>query len=146
MQAPKITANQEINPQILLVDEDKTMRDTFHTHLQITGYRVLTAGDGCEATVLARNYCPDLVITEIFMPRKDGLELIQDLRHIYPFIKIIALSKTTKHLYLKLAQLLGADLALKKPLSSAALLRIVEQQMDRKTQADEPPELDGLFL
>ena len=65
------------------------------------------------------------------MPGMDGLELIQHWRRTYPTTMIIALFKTSGIHYLKMAQLLGADVALQKPIPPATLLEIVEQQISR---------------
>ena len=123
-------SNQEVRPTILLVDEDRIMRNLLQIDLQEAGYRVLTAGDGCEAVSLVPQ-CPDLLITGLVMPGMDGLELIRHWRRTYPATKIIALFKTSGIHYLKVAQWLGADAALQKPIPPATLLEIVEQQISR---------------
>jgi DNA-binding NarL/FixJ family response regulator len=78
---------------------------------------------------------PDLVITDIFMPQKDGIETIRDLRATRPEIKILALSGDLGFEGRSIrdaVQLLGADRVLGKPFSNDELVRIVEQMLAAK--------------
>jgi DNA-binding NarL/FixJ family response regulator len=78
---------------------------------------------------------PDLVITDIFMPQKDGIETIRELRAARPGIKILALSGDTGFdgpSMLDAAQLLGADQVLGKPFRNDGLVRVVEQVLAAK--------------
>jgi CheY-like chemotaxis protein len=132
-------SNLEAQPTVLLVDDDDNTRISLQSDLQRESYQVITASNGSEAISMTRHRCPDLVITDIFLPQTDGLELIQYFRRTCPVTKIIVLSKTSgshylemAQLYLKMARLLGAAVALPKPLSSPTLLEIVKQQIRKE--------------
>jgi CheY-like chemotaxis protein len=79
---------------------------------------------------------PDLVITDIFMPQKDGIETIRELRRTNPEIKIIALSGDVRFDgpgILNAAHLLGADQVIEKPFRNDELVRIAEQVLANKS-------------
>ena len=86
-----------------------------------------------EGVDLYEQHKPDLVISDIFMPRKEGLETISELRHKYPEVKIIAISGggLPNHVdFLPTAELLGAIHTLSKPFGSAELLATVEELLN----------------
>ena len=75
-------SNNEINksPRLLLVDDEPGMRNAVQAYLQDEGFEVLTAVDGLEGWEKAQQILPDLVITDVMMPRSDGYELLKKLR------------------------------------------------------------------
>jgi len=104
--------------RILVVDDEKPIRDILEHALTSSGFHVHTAADGFEALSLARHHRFDLVITDMVMPGKDGIETIMELRRTLPGIKIIAMSggqSTGSGDFLPLAKTLGASAVLKKP-------------------------------
>jgi len=108
-------------PKILLVDDDDSFRKMLRLTLTKMGYDVVEARDGKEALVLHHQLSPDLVLTDLIMPEKEGLETIEELRRVYPGIKIIAMSgggRLSATNYLKVAKLMGADRILAKPFSN----------------------------
>jgi CheY-like chemotaxis protein len=123
----------KVIPTVLIVDDDKSIREMLDTCLRNTGYEVVTASDGKEAVSVSRETNPDLVITDIFMPGMDGLELIRYLRTNSPATRIIAISEMGD--YLKTAQLLGAHAVLRKPLHEAKLLELIDQQIGGKEES-----------
>lgn len=115
---------------ILLVDDEKELRSVVARMLKKAGYRVLEAAEGTAALKLFRKQRPHLVITDIFMPTKDGLELIREIRAIDSEVKIIAVSgggRMDELLYLEAAQHFGAVAALSKPFLRDALLGVVKR-------------------
>src|SRR5438105_1473587 len=66
--------------KILLVEDDNNLREIFEMRLQAEGYQTLAAGDGEEALVRAMKENPDLIITDVMMPKLSGFEMLETLR------------------------------------------------------------------
>ena len=103
---------------ILVVDDDAAIRSLFHKILARAGYRVMEAADGAQALAAMSEGGVDLVITDLVMPEKEGIETIVEIRKSYPQVKIAAVSGAFGGKYLEAASLLGADAALAKPVAS----------------------------
>lgn len=119
---------------ILVVDDEDAIRGLINITLTNAGYNVLEAQNGKVASRLLAQDVPDLLITDLLMPEKEGIELIQEVRTHYPKLPIIAMSgaQTEKTgLYLKMAGSLGADYTLAKPFALADLLRTVQQALNK---------------
>jgi CheY-like chemotaxis protein len=128
-QAPQGTVSKDDGRSILVVDDDVEARHSLRRLLERAGHRVTEAGNGQEAVNLWRKHPGDLVILDMFMPEKDGLETIVELRAYSPTVRIIAMSgggAKNRLDILEDAKLLGADLALQKPFYPAELLKMVE--------------------
>jgi DNA-binding response OmpR family regulator len=122
------------NPQgvavanILLVDDEPMLRRTFRAILEQAGHVVAEAEDGARAIASFVANKPDLVITDIIMPNREGVEFIGELRRQDREVPIIAISgggSTGGELFLTLATHLGATRTLHKPIRQAALLEAV---------------------
>jgi len=110
---------------ILVVDDEEGIRLLFRQTLEEAGYQVLVACDGGEALAVAHHCRIDLVVTDLVMPGKEGIETIQALRLEQPEIKIVAVSGAFGGTFLQIAKRLGADATLKKPVSSSDLTATV---------------------
>jgi DNA-binding response OmpR family regulator len=118
---------------ILLIDDEIELRATVSRLLQRAGYEVVTAANGAEALATARFVRADLIITDILMPEKEGLETIAELRREFPKLPVIAVSGggiVDPESYLTLAQKLGADRTLEKPFGFQELLSTVQELLD----------------
>jgi DNA-binding response OmpR family regulator len=114
--------------RILVIDDDPVARITIQTILEEEGYSVTCAEDGRRGLAAFRESRPDLVVTDIVMPGKEGIETILELRSIWPDGPIIAISgggRIGKCDFLKMAKTCGADAALAKPFEPAELLALV---------------------
>ncbi|MEE8295564.1 MAG: response regulator [Sphingomonadales bacterium] len=104
--------------KVLLVDDNDSILGLFTMILTREGYSVAVASNGVEALSLARRKKFDVVITDIIMPFKDGIETIMELKGLFPAIKIIAISggerKGNKDL-LRMAEMAGACRIVSKP-------------------------------
>src|SRR5882724_4831199 len=78
--------------RILVMDDDALLRGALRVALEAAGYEVLEAGDGDAGLRLQREQGADLVLVDIFMPQRDGLEVIRALRAETPQTKIVAMS------------------------------------------------------
>lgn len=114
--------------RILIIEDDNEVRDYLESVLTRAGYEVCSAANGMEGVQLFRRVPADLVITDIIMPEKDGIETILDLRHGNEKLKVIAISgggRSEPENYLHSARLLGADRTMKKPFTNQEMLAAV---------------------
>jgi len=120
---------------ILLVDDDAPLVNAQSEFLRRAGYTVSTAANGKEAMDLVADNDFDLVITDLIMPEKEGLETIAELRRIAPKIKIIAMSGGTVMIgakdSLSMAQMFGASFTLAKPFSGQTLITAITQVLSQ---------------
>jgi DNA-binding response OmpR family regulator len=115
---------------ILVIEDNENMLRMMNDLLSRSGYHVVSAVDGIAGMKAYRAAKPDLVITDIIMPDKEGLEVIMDLVKETPKPKIIAMSgggMMEPRTYLSLAEKLGADEIIQKPFRPAELLALVEK-------------------
>lgn len=120
---------------ILLVDDDDVLLEILSDALTQAGYQVALASDGQAAITYYARYPTDLVITDLVMPEKEGIQLIVELKRLNSKVKIIAISGAGQSLqaeYLKMALLLGAQRGLAKPFSEAQILQAVSEVLDEK--------------
>ncbi len=113
---------------ILLVDDNVGLLKMQSEFLRGAGHKVTTAPDGKEALRLTQDQVFDLVVTDLVMPEKEGIETIIELRRKIPTMKIIAMSgggRVDAKDYLMLAQKLGAAKTLAKPFSGKELVEAV---------------------
>lgn len=118
------------SPRILLVDDDDRMREVVREILADDGMEVIEARDGTEAIRLFRSQATDLVICDLFMPGKDGLETIRDLRKEFGAVKVIALSGGGYQGALDMLQVarhMGAAEVLSKPFKLKELQALVRR-------------------
>jgi len=116
--------------RILIIDDDDIIRRMLCLMLTKAGYEVLDAADGTAGIELFRKNEIDLVITDLIMPEKEGLEMIMELKNDFPDVKIIAMSGGAQmgpEGYLQLADALGAQRTLKKPIARDDLLGSIKE-------------------
>lgn len=118
-------------PRILVIDDEESVRETLCENLAESGYEVSEAIDGEQGLLLIdRKNPPHLVITDIIMPRKEGLETIMEIRKAFPSVKLIAISgggRTRTMDFLELAEKLGADAIIPKPVDMDVLEKTVSR-------------------
>ena len=114
---------------ILAIDDDAMVRGMLVATLSSAGHAVVDVDNARGGLQSIRASLPDLVITDIVMPGKDGIETIIELRRDFPKLPVIAMSGQSEFspLYLKMAKQLGAVKILKKPFSMDVLLRAVDE-------------------
>ena len=119
-----------MNDQILVIEDDFAVRELILQTLSKAGYQVIAAGDGVEGLNLFRERNPGLVITDIVMPKKEGLQTIIELRQESPSVKVIAMSGGGRYCnadYLKLARKFGARRTVSKPFMRDEMLAVVKE-------------------
>jgi two-component system, OmpR family, KDP operon response regulator KdpE len=119
-----------ISNVILIVDDDPAIRDSLSKELRAAGYSTTTASDGGEGMSAFQSQVPDLVLTDLAMPRSDGFELIAGIRATSR-VPVIVLSVRGADPDKVRALDLGADDFVTKPFSMTELLARVRAQLRR---------------
>jgi DNA-binding response OmpR family regulator len=120
--------------KILLIDDDESVRTLLRLSLKHFGHSAIEASDGMEGLKLFYNHRPDLVIIDIAMPEKEGIDVLLELSKIQPLPKIIAISgggRLGAQGYLRMAKLLGTAKVLTKPIPTAMLIAAVHEMLPR---------------
>jgi two-component system, chemotaxis family, chemotaxis protein CheY len=116
---------------VLVVDDDEISRYAISAALRAAGYRVSDAADGEDAIAMLAAEPPDVVVMDIMMPYKDGIQTIHELRKTHPTLPVIAYTGkegTTKVAdYLEVARLVGATRTLKRPFAMSVLAENVKE-------------------
>jgi len=118
---------------ILVVEDDEDIREIIAEVLLAEGHDILQSCNGAQALKLLRVNRVDLVITDIIMAEKDGIEMLLELRRHHPGVKAIAFSgggKAGGSTYLSMARSLGAKYVLTKPFPIDALLIAVKNTLN----------------
>jgi CheY-like chemotaxis protein len=119
--------------RILVIEDDPDIRNLCKRILEQAGHHVTEAPDGSVGTKLYRDQRHDLIITDIIMPEKEGIETIMELRRDFPEVRIVAISgggqATPSFTCLQVAKRLGAANTLAKPFSKQELLAAVAEAL-----------------
>lgn len=127
---------------ILVVDDEKPIADILQFNLIKEGYTVICAYDGEEALSRVEEQQPDLMLLDIMLPKRDGMEVCREIRKKYDF-PIIMLTAKGSEIDKVLGLEMGADDYVTKPFSTRELIARVKANMRRlnvASQADEPVE------
>ena len=124
-------------PKIALVDDDQNILTSVSIALETEGYKVKSFTDGAAALAACAEDEPDLIVTDIKMPRMDGMELLRRLRQSSQ-VPVIFLTSKDEEIDEVLGFHLGADDYIRKPFSQRLLLERVKAVL-RRVRADEAP-------
>jgi DNA-binding response OmpR family regulator len=116
--------------RILVIEDEDEVRGMLQRVLERAGYEVAVAPDGDEGIRLFRENPADLIITDMIMPKKGGMETILDLRSEYPDVKIVAMSgggRLGPEPYLEIAEGFGAVRIFSKPFRIEELLLAIQR-------------------
>lgn len=128
---------EELGPggcRVLVADDEEAVRLYMRSVLEDAGYTVREAADGRAAMRALEAEPAEVLITDLVMPDQEGIETIRLARKAFPQLRIIAISGAFFGQFLKMAELLGANAVLPKPLSQAAMLDTIRDVLSR------PPE------
>ena len=116
---------------ILLVEDEELLRAGVQEVLEIQGYKVITAPDGEQALACLGAQTIDLIITDLVMPKMDGVDFVKQLRKIKPDLPVIVVSGSTRNIMQRYGidsiQVPGANASLPKPFKSVDLIEQVRQ-------------------
>src|SRR5437879_10660774 len=120
--------------RILVIDDDALLRGAIRVALESAGYEVIEAADGDAGLRLHREQGADLVVVDLFMSERDGLEVIRAMRAEAPQSKIIAMSGGggLKFDLLDAATAFGASRTLRKPFAPSVLLTTVRDLLGKR--------------
>lgn len=124
--------------KVLIIDDEEQMRGVIRQMLERAGHEVLEAEDGGRGMEVFRGSAVDLVITDILMPEKEGLETIMEMKREAPDTRIIAISgggRAGTLNFLPAAEKLGASAILAKPFKGEELIKAVNDLLGRDSQA-----------
>ena len=115
--------------QILVIDDDTAIRTMVRMALEHAGHTVTEAPDGRAGLQLLSERMPELVITDLIMPEKEGLEVMMEARKTHPSLRFIAMSGAGRRGsdYLRVAKYLGAKCILAKPFTPEQLMAEVNR-------------------
>ncbi len=126
--------------RILIVDDESDVRDSIKSVLDLAGYTVRTAENAADALDQLERGPIDVVITDIIMPKMNGVQAIESIRKAFPSVRIVAISgggnfglaayqptAITTNAYLASAEQAGAHLVLTKPFEAEDLIEAVEK-------------------
>jgi CheY-like chemotaxis protein len=126
--------------RILVIDDERDVRDSVKCVLDLAGYEVLTAENVTEALEQLQRTPMDLIITDIIMPKMNGVQAIESIRRAFPMVRIVAISgggnfgvagyqptAIATNAYLRSAEEAGAHVVLTKPFEFDDLIEAVEK-------------------
>ena len=116
--------------RILVIDDDDELRSLLRVALEMAGHQVQEAADGGQGIKALSQHPADLILCDIIMPDKEGLETIRELRRRFPEVKIVAMSGGAlggKLDFLPVAKKFGATRILKKPFDVRTLSLVIEE-------------------
>lgn len=124
----------DMNINLMIVDDEQEIVEMLSRHFRFLGYHVYTANDGIEALEKMAITKTDIVISDIMMPRMDGVELCAAIRKDYPMIRVIMITG-----YVTLANALaccrrGAETCIFKPLEDLSEVELAVSQAVEKIQ------------
>ncbi|MEG3640499.1 response regulator [Magnetococcus sp. PR-3] len=119
---------------VLIIDDDMAVRELLRQILEDDGHEVFEASDGLEGVRSYQNRQTDIIITDMLMPEKDGVEVIMELRDFAPTARIIAISGGGRgldaHFNLRVAEDFGAITTLAKPFTRNEVLGAVQNLLE----------------
>lgn len=118
---------------ILIVEDDSAVRESLRILFQKKGYEILTASNGKEGLLLFRREAVDLVITDLVMPKMDGIELLEEVKKLRPETEVIVISAQGTIEKAVQAMKLGAFDFIEKPINPRVISLLVERALEKQT-------------
>ena len=115
---------------VMVIDDDAALRRVIVRALGGGGHEVVEAENGAEALALLQQHRPAIVVTDILMPKTEGIETINKVKELFPDIKIIAMSgggMSRNLMFLDIARAIGAEATLAKPFRPVELVAAVDR-------------------
>ena len=123
--------------RILVIEDDHDVRALMQRELEAAGHEVRSAENGAQGLTLQRSAPCDVVVTDIYMPEKEGVETIRELREQFPDVKVIVISGggrlgTPTSRIAVVARELGVAAVLDKPFDPSALLQSIDSALGER--------------
>jgi CheY-like chemotaxis protein len=119
---------------ILVVDDESDMCVLLQAILEAAGHRVVSTTDSRNVSPLLEQQAFDVVISDVVMPRRDGIDVVRDLRRDFPAVGIIAMSGANplrRELYFEAGKQVGADATFGKPFSKEEILASIAAALEK---------------
>ncbi|HNB28357.1 MAG TPA: response regulator [Alphaproteobacteria bacterium] len=119
----------------LVIDDDTQVRELICVILKRAGFEVLSAKDGREGLATCKANHPDVVVTDIFMPHQDGIDVLREIKSMATPPRVVVISGGSPRMqldFLEIAQKLGADFVLHKPFTRDQLIEAVTTEEARR--------------
>ncbi len=123
--------------KILLIEDDREISSTIHGVLQASGYQVVVASNGIEGQKMIESESPDLVITDMMMPRMGGFPVLEYLKSLDNPPKVIMITANEGGRHKAYAEMLGIDDYLRKPFAMDLLLESVARVLNSSGEEQE---------
>ena len=120
--------------KILLIEDDREISTTIHGVLQAAGYDVTVANNGMEGQTALKASCPDLVITDMMMPRMGGFPTLEFIKEMENPPRVIMITANEGGRHKAYAEMLGVDEYLRKPFSMDLLLDAISRVLSPATK------------
>lgn len=127
------------SPTILLIEDDREISATLNSVLEAAGYHVIVASNGVEGQKLAESQQPDLVITDMMMPKMGGFPVLEFLKSLEKPPRVIMITANEGGRHKAYAEMLGVDDYLRKPFAMDVLLESVERIVGPGDESAAPP-------
>jgi len=129
--------------KILIIEDEKNIRDTIQEILELNNYHIETAENGLIGVAKALQVKPDLIICDVMMPEMDGFETLRNIRAINEISKtpLIFLTAKTEKRDFREGMNSGADDFLNKPFNTQELLKVIALRIQKSKQAEEEFEI-----
>ena len=131
--------------KILIVDDEKSIRNLVRSYLEAEGFEVLEAENGTDATRLARASAPDLVVLDVGMPVLDGIEALREIR-TFSDVYVVMLTARSEEVDKLIGLSVGADDYLTKPFSPRELIARIKAVLRRQRGTATSPDADRLVF
>lgn len=125
--------------KLLIIEDDRSILLGLQMNLQLDGYELLVATDGEEGLRLYQQHQPDLILLDIMLPRRDGWEILRQIRATDPETRILILSAKNQEADKVLGLSLGADDYIAKPFGLAELLARIRAALRRARPSPSAP-------
>jgi DNA-binding response OmpR family regulator len=129
--------------KIVLIEDDREISSTLSGVLDAAGYRVIAAPNGIEGRKLIESETPDLVITDMMMPRMGGFPVLEFLKTMASPPKVIMITANEGGRHKAYAEMLGVSDYLRKPFAMDVLLEAVERVIGKGNEAGIAPPANG---
>jgi DNA-binding response OmpR family regulator len=134
-------ASPNSNYTIAIIEDDESVRRSLTLNLELEGFKVVTAGDGEEGILLVNEAHPDLILLDVMMPKKDGLQACKEIRGAGISTPLILLTARSAEVDKVLGLDLGADDYLAKPFGMLELIARVKALIRRTHSTKEVDEV-----
>ena len=116
-----------VSKRLLIVDDDPDIRQVLQNRLESLGYTVETAGNALEAMLAMGKMLPTGILLDFMLPAIDGLEVLREVRRLYPMLPVVIITAKTDEHFAALAMAAGADDILLKPVENEQFKQVVRR-------------------